>query len=140
MTKCQRCGSKEEDLRTLWMACFYEMMELKIPFDQIMIRGRIQRVVDKKKIKFLNLEIPVFKDVPGQKKETKQQFYTLRVCKKCRSEWLGKIKGWFDNIKPEKPSCGTGIFVRKNGTNMEITEEEWNKGNPGKKPVRVKNA
>lgn len=31
---------------------------------------------------------------------------------------------WFHNIK-QKESCGSGIFVREFGHNIEITEEEW---------------
>ena len=32
--KCHRCGSVGEDRRTLWMACFYAMSELGIPFER----------------------------------------------------------------------------------------------------------
>lgn len=63
MEKCQRCGQKERDRRTLYMACFYQMGELRVPFKSI--------------------------DRDGT------NFYTLRVCKACRSEWMGAIESWF---------------------------------------------
>lgn len=31
---------------------------------------------------------------------------------------------------------GSGIFVREGGKTIEISEEEWNKRNPGRRPVR----
>lgn len=34
---CQRCNVEDEDLRTLWMACCYEMHELNIPFKKVEI-------------------------------------------------------------------------------------------------------
>lgn len=33
--KCQKCGEEGEDRRTLWMACFYEMNELGLPFELV---------------------------------------------------------------------------------------------------------
>lgn len=62
--KCQRCGDDGPDLRTLWMACLYDMSEMGLPFAQ--------------REKF---------------------FYTLFVCKDCRSDWMQSIKHWF-NKKP----------------------------------------
>jgi hypothetical protein len=41
MERCMRCGEEGEDRRTLWMACFYEMKELGIPFmEQFLILAR----------------------------------------------------------------------------------------------------
>ena len=37
---CQRCGEVDHDRRTLWMACFYEMKELGLPFLEIEESGR----------------------------------------------------------------------------------------------------
>lgn len=104
---CQRCGYKDYDRRTLWMACLYEMSELGLPFE----------------------EKEVSKDCA--------KFFTLRVCKDCRGDWMGAIKKWF-NTKPERESCGSGIFIRRNGTNIEITEEEWREEYPDREPARVK--
>jgi hypothetical protein len=50
--------------------------------------------------------------------------YLLRVCKGCRAEWMAALKGWFGAFEGKK-SCGSGIFVRRNGATVEITEEEW---------------
>lgn len=32
---------------------------------------------------------------------------------------------------------GSGIFVRENGHTVEISEEEWNRRNPGRLPARI---
>lgn len=93
--KCQRCGDEEEDRRTLWMACFYAMEELEIPFEKI-------------------------KTGEGLK------FYTLTVCKDCRASWMKAIKQWWEG-EEVRESCGSGIFVREYGANIEITEEEFYK-------------
>lgn len=53
-----------------------------------------------------------------------QVFYTLRVCKGCRAEWLRAIRQWFTSA-PNRESCGSGIFVREYGTNIEVTKEEF---------------
>lgn len=78
-------------------------------------------------------------DIPFEKSEPKDgnRFYTLRVCKDCRADWMQAIKTWFDT-KPSKESCGSGIFVRRNGTSVEISQEEWNELNPGREPVRLR--
>ncbi len=109
MEQCQRCKEVDEDRRSLWMACFYEMDELHLPFD-------------KKKMKDAD--------------ETLYQFYTLRVCKNCRSDWMKSIQCWFHDVEPQTKSCGSGIFVREFGANVEITEEEWYRRNPEKHPIR----
>jgi len=59
----------------------------------------------------------------------KREFYTLRVCKDCRADWMDAIKTWF-KAKPVKESCGSGIFIRRNGATVEITQEEWIELNP----------
>lgn len=105
--KCVRCGDIGEDRRTLWMACFYAMEELGIPFVQV--------------------------DV----KEYPKSFYTLRVCKACRADWMASIGDWF-NSKPKNEAHGTGIYVRKLGATFEISEEEWRRNNPGRDPVRYR--
>lgn len=64
-------------------------------------------------------------------------FFTLKVCKSCRAEWMITIKNWFED-KPGRKSCGSGIFVRRYGANVEIPEEEWYEENPGREPVRLK--
>ena len=63
-------------------------------------------------------------------------FYTLRVCKDCRAAWMQAIETWFDEVPDRKPP-GSGIFVRRHGTSVEVSEEEWYRLNPGREPVRV---
>lgn len=110
--QCQRCGEVDQDRRTLWMACFYEMTELGLPF--------------------LVREIHMNTDPLD-----KRAFYTLRVCKTCRAEWMDAIKQWFETKPALPPPVNSGIFVRRWGRNVEISEEEWNRLNPGREPVRV---
>lgn len=73
--KCQRCGAVGQDRRTLWMACFYQMDELGLPFGE--------------------------KTMLWEDSKYKQHFYTLRVCKGCRAEWMGAIVAWFKNRRAE---------------------------------------
>ena len=89
---CQRCGEgPDQDLRTLRMACLYNMEELGLPF-----------------------------------RREDNHVYTLRVCKTCRGLWMSAIKNWFEWIDTrERRSPGTGIFIRRNGANVEVTEEEF---------------
>jgi len=96
---CVRCKEQDEDRRTLWMACFYDMDEMKLPFEK---------------------EVLSYPGVTGN-----INFYTLRVCKSCRSSWMKSIKEWFHNADVPRESCGSGIFVREFGDNIEITEQEW---------------
>lgn len=104
---CDRCKSVGEDRRTLWMACFYEMGELGLPFEVVRLRP--------------------------EGYDHDRAFYTLRVCKRCRAEWMAAIKAWFEatpkggDHDSETPpeSIGSGIFVRENGAIREVTREEW---------------
>ena len=101
---CQRCGeTNDPDTRSLFMACFYEMQELGLPFEEI--------------------------------KSGERKFYVLEVCKDCRGDWMGAIKTWFQN-PPKKESCGSGIFVRRNGATVEISQEEWDREHPSQEPAR----
>lgn len=109
MKHCQKCKKEDDELRTIWMSCFYDMNELEIPFENI---------------DFNHGEFPI-------------KFFTLLVCKACRSTWLKTIKAWYETtIQTE--SCGSGIFVREFGATVEITEEEWYKRNPDRKPIIFK--
>lgn len=114
MEACQRCHEVDEDRRTLWMACFYEMDELKLPFTHEVLQTHIQ--------------------------DNGKKFYTLRVCKECRADWMGAIQSWFHDGKRDMPSCGSGIYIRRNGATIEVTDEEWFAMNPGIEPVRFKDA
>lgn len=103
--RCVRCGDVDEDWRTLWMACFYEMAELDVPF----------------------------KNEPCGDRD----FYTLRVCKDCRADWLDAIQEWFGK-KPQRELTGTGVFVRRNGATIELTEDEIAERFPNGDFVRVR--
>lgn len=95
---CQRCNQEDDELRTLSMACFYQMDELNMPFTH---------------------KIIIDAD------NNKHKFYQLRVCKSCRAFWMGMIKIWFEIPTPPEPSCGSGIYIRELGSVVEITEEEF---------------
>lgn len=139
--KCQKCGDPGPDLRLLWMACFYEMMELGIPLEK---RPAFTNRDPGEPADFpprsniiapgTNLKSRVGDVVPTGEYLFKEM-YTLRVCKRCRSSWMEAIRQWFN----EAPvSLGTGIFVRRGGASVEISEEEWARDNPGREPVRFK--
>ena len=135
--KCQRCGVEDPDCRTLWMSCMYAMNELGLPFDHIAIHGIRLDKVGEEMLPTFKLKVPKFETVEEASKTrtpTDIQFFTLRVCKDCRSEWMGYITSWFDSKKPA--SCGSGIFIRRHGASVEVTEEEWEALNPGREPVR----
>jgi len=96
---CQRCKDESEDLRTLWMACLYDMNELKVPFHEEYLKP-----LD-------NIGL--------------QKFFTLRVCKDCRADWMRVIQYWWNTIPQKSESCGSGIYVRDFGTTREVTLEEY---------------
>lgn len=139
MEKCVKCGEKGEDRRILWMSCFYSMSEMKgIPFSEVFLYGIDSRKVKPtKKIKCTSTkldkdgkEIKISMMIPSGEYTTKAKFrrklfYTLRVCKECRADWMKAIENWFVTPKEEQNSCGSGIFVRDMGVNKEITYREW---------------
>lgn len=123
MEKCQRCGEEGEDRRTLWMACFYRMGELKLPFGEVSIKGMMCQKIGEKESAFGGM-VPVFAEPDADSNH--HRFYTLRVCKSCRADWMNAIAMWFrDRPEPEE-SCGSGIYIRDLGKIREITIEEWN--------------
>lgn len=99
---CIKCGEEGEDRRTLYMKCCYDMNELEIPFEAVVVGG----------------------------------VYTLRVCKRCRSDWMKAIKNWFQSPIIEEESCGSGIFIREFGEIKEISDEEFARRFPGREPFR----
>ncbi len=98
MSKCARCGDPGPDLRTLWMACLYQMNELNVPFER--------------------------EDLAVALESHERRFYTLTVCKDCRADWMSVIEKWFNTV-PIEESPGTGIFVRQNGRSIEVSFEEY---------------
>lgn len=151
--QCDRCKSEGHDRRTLWMACFYDMKELGLPFkEKVLFHANLEELTKVKDAMKIDLQggqslVLAAGTVRSSGELTPHGIYTLRVCKRCRGEWLGAIQKWFkeapegedhDSVEPqEESSIGTGIFVRENGALREVTEEEWYEKNPGREPVRV---
>jgi rRNA maturation protein Nop10 len=130
--KCQRCGEHGEDRRTLWMSCLYSMEELGIPFEQSKVMGKAYPKVGEEELAlFGRTEDPRYPKIMAPKyasepsAEVERGFYTLRVCKSCRSDWMQAIKFWFNTVPKPEASCGSGIYVRELGKVVEITYEEW---------------
>lgn len=131
---CQRCGSAGEDRRTLWMACFYAMDELPVPFTRRSIYGQVCEQAGEKRLEILDHCVPVWGDPQGD--HAHHVFYCLRVCKRCRAEWMVAIVRWFeatpkgqdhDADEPAAPEVGSGIFLREHGAIREISREEWDR-------------
>lgn len=138
--QCARCGELGEDRRTLWMACFYAMDELDVPFEVAGLSAVPVSFLGHEKLPSFNIEVPKFGAPSPDDKPQVRQFYTLRVCKECRGDWMAAIEKWFRFVA-KRESCGSGIFVRENGATIEITEQEWAErcalnGTPGIEPVR----
>ncbi len=124
--RCQRCGNgPDPDLRTLWMACFYEMNEIGIPFAEIAIDGVPQRCARYETVDFLGhgFRQPIFEPVPDAK-PSQYKFFTLRVCKDCRSDWMRAIQAWFETKPVENE--GPGLYVRDLGTSRRVSLDEFN--------------
>ena len=126
--RCIKCGEETRgDGRNLWMACFYEMGELAIPFERVSIEGKIQKQTGSKTTDLAGIKFtrPTF-ETPANAETYQHSFYTLRVCKRCRAEWMQTIETWF-NSTPETEETGTGVFVREDGHSRELTEAEIKK-------------
>lgn len=95
MEKCDRCGVIGDDRRTLWMACLYEMRELGIPFELVSLRGStVEHAVGKENVPPLGM-LDKFSTTYVDPDSTRRVFYTMRVCKGCRSDWMRAIKEWY---------------------------------------------
>lgn len=124
MEECQRCKEVGEDRRTLWMACFYEMNELGLPFEEAAIKGYFCKKTGEKETVFGTS--PTFDEGSCKDNVGLRQFYLLRVCKDCRAEWMGAIEFWF-HARPkhiDKTSFNTGVFIREKGAIRELSEQE----------------
>jgi hypothetical protein len=132
---CIRCGDVGEDRRTLFMSCFYAMEELGVPFNEIKVEGETFNRTgsqelwfgddkeEQKRKGFRPHLTPVYSEA-ATGKITNRAFYTLRVCKACRSSWLSTLKDWFYQKEPVARPTGTGVFLRQFGKTYELTEEE----------------
>lgn len=153
--QCQRCGSVGQDRRTLQMNCFYDMAELPIPFVKTLLfqAGEeadftITKAAEKITLKDGTEFTLTSPHVRCDGELIPQTVYTIRVCKRCRGEWLAAQVAWFqaqpqdedhdaDDYQPGE-GCGSGIFIRERGAIKEITREEWDRRNPGREPVVVR--
>jgi hypothetical protein len=97
--RCARCGEVGQDRRTLWMSCLYAMEETGIPFDTPDPDASPYHI----------------------------RFYTLRVCKACRGQWLAAIKEWFHNVPAPPEEDGDTIYVRELGATVVISRAEWDR-------------
>lgn len=127
--RCQRCGVEEEDLRTLWSACFYALEELGLPFSQeVLFRAESKDLAITKKPESIDVGGQSITIAPARVKcegeLTPNHLYCLRICKDCRADWMHAMVTWFKEVAP-KQDVGSGIFVREFGTCKEITREEW---------------
>lgn len=129
---CDRCGNPGADRRSLWMACFYAMNELDVPFKQAAIHGQYCEKIGDEMTSFgPKITIPKFAEPSGESRRF--QFFTLLVCKRCRGEWMRAIRNWFHSAPDgedhdaefhEPNPEGTGVFVRENGAIRELTAAE----------------
>ncbi len=118
---CMCCHAYGEDKRSIWIDCFYEIKEV-VP-DAIDISG--------------------VEPLP----ENHKRGYYLRVCKSCRSRFLGKMQDWWEegvdlrdlskdhdgHAEDQDPT--RNIPTRVNGALVMLTREEWDTRNPGREPV-----
>ncbi len=107
---CDRCGEDGEDRRTLWMACLYQMGELGVPFEEMEIEGVVHSKTGERSI------LGGFRVAAFSHERTpiaKHRFFTLRVCKRCRADWMAAIRGWFASVAT--PDEGVGMLVRELG-------------------------
>lgn len=131
---CVRCGDVGEDRRTLRMACFYAMDELNVPFTEEKVVGQLYARTGTKDLwlgneaelrakGFRPHKVPEYSEEPTG--NLTASIFSLRVCKDCRGSWMRTIERWFNTLDERRKSPGTGIFVRENGTIIEVTEDEF---------------
>lgn len=118
---CQLCEAKGEDKRSLWIQCFYDVKEV------------LPEAID------LDQAVGISDDL--------RDFYYLRICKACRGDLLSLLGLWRnkrierrglpmdhdgndDDYTPER-----NIPVRRNGTTVMLTREEWDAENPDREPI-----
>lgn len=147
--QCKRCGSVEEDLRTLHMACFYALEETGIPLEQEVVLKAPEGANFEFEKEPTTIKLPgpgnrtmtlgsgtVKTDaalVPGNQ-------YTIRVCKSCRADWMQYLEHWWAARDVKVKPTGTGAYIRERGSVREMTQEEVEeferkRGHP---PARVK--
>jgi hypothetical protein len=104
METCQRCLAAVEDMRTLRMNCFYDMNEMGLPFEkQMFFQTNLEKLVKKDDPVGITINGTVLNlkagTVTTEEPLTPQSFFALRVCKRCRGDWLEAITAWFRDDK-----------------------------------------
>ena len=106
------------------MDCMYAMGELGLPFEERTLFHANMESLEATKAA-ATIDLPNGKRIvlgPGRVRSdddlTPHGFFTLRVCKDCRADWMESIRDWF-NTKPESRETGSGIYFRHLGTNRE---------------------
>jgi hypothetical protein len=104
METCQRCLAVHEDMRTLRMNCFYDMNEMGLPFEkQMFFQTDLEKLVKKDDPVGITINGTVLNlkagTVTTEEPLTPQSFFALRVCKRCRGDWLEAIAAWFRDDK-----------------------------------------
>lgn len=135
--KCVRCGEVGQDRRTLWMAALWDMSTLGPPFEtQTLFHADLEKVTDVAKMPTEVIAgghritiAPAVLRYDGDIRP--HQFFTLRVCKDCRADWLEAIQVWFRSLKT--PEGDGDIPIRENGATRMITRDEWNRRQQEKK-------
>lgn len=129
MDICIRCKKDGEDRRTLWMACWYAMKETGVPFGQIAISGQTLKHLGTEPYKIEGLrgfDRNVWEDPKPDAESHQHDFFTLRVCKDCRAEWMLAIKHWFASEPGSQVQQEADAKVRPGMVTFQ-----------GKTPVRV---
>jgi len=121
MSICQRCKEEGTDRRTLWMACFYDMSEMDVPFKDAQIKGKFM-AQSGIRVNMFGQVVQDFKDDPNAE-EQQRHFYTLRVCKTCRADWMKHIEDWFKFIDLQEEGVA-GAYIRDKGGMRLMTQEE----------------
>ena len=122
--ECARCKRVGQDRRTLWMACMYSMEELSVPFEPCAINGQYLKKTGSKYLPAWDQYVPIYENPDDKGEPYRHQFYTLRVCKDCRADWMGAIKQWFSE-RPDAEDEEANIPVRIRGATKMITRPEW---------------
>ena len=130
---CKRCGEVDDDRRTLWMACFYDMTELGLPLEQVAYKDALYaKKIGTRKESMLGMKVAIY-ETQGDSKRVERAFYTMRVCKNCRADWLEAIRAWF-NAKPTDPdACGSDFYTRELGATRMAPPDDLMRDKEGKK-------
>ena len=123
---CARCHEVGEDRRTIRMSCFYRMEEMGLPFEQQFVfktdHTKVTLAEEPGTITLQNGTSLVIRSgrVTTKEKLEPQTLYTMRVCKRCRGDWLDAIKGWFDDDRVKMQArineLEAELLLRQGGT------------------------